>query len=111
MASDNRHLAVVNVLREHGASVTKCFCTKAAEQMVVSVTDPVKKTESLGIHICYRVRTRVRGAIVNDVDVERRYNHFKALSEQLAEELPDSIVPPLPDSQAIGRFVPEFVEK
>ena len=76
--------------------------------MLVCVTDPVKKTESLNTHICYRVRTQIRGAIVSDV--ERRYNNFKLLTEQLADELPGVIVPPLPDSQAIGRFTPEFVE-
>ena len=77
--------------------------------MLVCVTDPVKKTESLNTHICYRVRTQIRGAIVSDV--ERRYNNFKLLTEQLADELPGVIVPPLPDSQAIGRFTPEFVEQ
>ena len=53
--------------------------SEEAESMLVCVTDPVKKTESLNTHICYRVRTQIRGAIVSDV--ERRYNNFKLLTE------------------------------
>lgn len=42
--------------------------------------------------------------------VIRRYSDFVWLSDQLAKDVPGSIVPPLPEKAVVGRFSAEFVE-
>ncbi len=42
--------------------------------------------------------------------VDRRYNDFTWLSNELIKDYPGAIVPPLPEKLTLGRFSSEFVE-
>ena len=43
--------------------------------------------------------------------VLRRYSDFEWLLDQLGTAFPGTILPPIPEKQAVGRFSPDFVEQ
>jgi len=94
----------------------------------VTVSDPVIHADGMNKYTSYRVDCRP--PINNDISpdnnnqddvflqnnpvqyssVLRRYSDFLWLYERLHKEKAGSIVPPLPEKQAVSRFSPEFVE-
>jgi sorting nexin-1/2 len=98
----------------------------------ITVSDPVQLTEGMNKYTSYRVDVRGNDVIPNNnyhttsileatdnnifqnsgcSAVLRRYSDFLWLYERLHKERPGSIVPPLPDKQAVARFTPAFVEE
>lgn len=78
----------------------------------VTVTDPLKQSDSFGSYIIYKVNTSTNSPeySFSQFSVLRRYSDFVWLNEQLNFFYPGTIVPPLPEKQSVGRFTPEFVE-
>ncbi|KAL9186821.1 hypothetical protein ACHAXT_010541 [Thalassiosira profunda] len=96
----------------------------------VTVSDPVIHADGMNKYTSYRVDCRPPLASeapppdTTDVAVDvflqhnpgqyssvlRRYSDFLWLYERLHKEKAGSIVPPLPEKQAVSRFSPEFVE-
>lgn len=80
----------------------------------ISVGDPHKiGNELLNAHIQYSVTTKSNFPIFADIGemvVERRYNDFAWLYNQLTYSHPGVIIPPLPEKQAVGRFNENFIE-
>lgn len=80
--------------------------------MNVTVTDPIKLSDTLSSYIVYRVNTSTNSAEFNtsECSCTRRYSDFEWLHDQLSFFFPASITPPLPEKQTVGRFTPEFIE-
>lgn len=103
----------------------------------ITVSDPVIHADGMNKYTSYRVDCRP-SPLANDDDptnntanntndmmpdlflqnnqgqyssVLRRYSDFLWLYERLHKERAGSIVPPLPEKQAVSRFSPEFVEE
>jgi len=99
----------------------------------ITVSDPVIHTDGMNKYTSYRVECRpppppssnntshstdsttnnnsiIPPSIHPFSSVLRRYSDFLWLYDNLHKERPGSIVPPLPDKQAVARFSPEFVE-
>jgi len=88
----------------------------------ISVSDPVQHSEGMGKYTSYRVditRNNNNNQITSDdifrntssSAVLRRYSDFLWLYERLHKERPGSIVPPLPEKQAVSRFSETFIEE
>ncbi|KAJ2867769.1 Vacuolar protein sorting-associated protein vps5, partial [Coemansia asiatica] len=78
----------------------------------ISVTEPVKVSDSLKSYIAYKVRTQSDAPMFrdNDMAVRRRYRDFDWLIQELIARHPGIIVPAIPEKQSMGRFEDEFVE-
>lgn len=78
----------------------------------VSVTEPKKCSDSISTYITYKVtcETNRGGFARGEGSVVRRYSEFTWLAEVLARTCPGSIVPAIPEKQAMGRFSSDFVE-
>ncbi|KAJ1813448.1 Vacuolar protein sorting-associated protein vps5 [Coemansia sp. RSA 2598] len=78
----------------------------------ISVTEPVKVSDSLKSYIVYKVRTQSDAPMFrdNDMVVRRRYRDFDWLIQELVARHPGIIVPAIPEKQSMGRFEDEFVE-
>lgn len=94
----------------------------------ITVSDPVIHADGMNKYTSYRVDCRPpplhhHADIDHNPDlflqnnqgqyssVLRRYSDFLWLYERLHKERAGSIVPPLPEKQAVSRFSPEFVEE
>mmetsp|Transcript_14298 Transcript_14298/g.21441 ORF Transcript_14298/g.21441 Transcript_14298/m.21441 type:complete len:521 (+) Transcript_14298:181-1743(+) len=99
----------------------------------ITVSDPVIHADGMNKYTSYRVDCRPPpfdptpstnnndSTIMPDLflqnnqgqysSVLRRYSDFLWLYERLHKERAGSIVPPLPEKQAVSRFSPEFVEE
>lgn len=73
-----------------------------------SIEDPTKQTKFKGMKsfISYRLTPTFTGRAVS-----RRYKHFDWLYGRLVQKFPVVSVPHLPEKQATGRFVEDFVQK
>lgn len=78
----------------------------------VTVTDPLKLSDTFGSYVVYRVNTNTNHPefSASDCTCTRRYSDFEWLHDQLSFFYPASITPPLPEKQTVGRFTPEFIE-
>ncbi|KAL7446230.1 hypothetical protein ACHAXM_010333 [Skeletonema potamos] len=96
----------------------------------ITVSDPVIHADGMNKYTSYRVDCRPPPLNNNNNNtseetedlflqnnqgqyssVLRRYSDFLWLYERLHKERAGSIVPPLPEKQAVSRFSPEFVEE
>ena len=121
------------ILNVHAQSVS----TSSLPQFEISVSDPVKKSEGMSSYMLYTVNVKVYTLFVPLVcsffdlvnklakkkkkktsaanfkplsSVQRRFNHFVWLFNELTNANPGIIVPPIPDKQAIGRFDSDLVD-
>lgn len=89
--------------------------------MHITVSDPVQHSEgTMNKYTSYRVDVNSNAHTPPTTDdifrnpsssaVLRRYSDFLWLYERLHKERPGSIVPPLPEKQAVARFSASFVE-
>lgn len=79
----------------------------------VSVSDPQKiGSDLINAHVVYRVKTKTNSPAFRNAEfsVNRRFRDFLWLYNQLQEQFPGVIIPPVPEKHAIGRFQNEFVE-
>eukprot|EP00602_Paraphysomonas_sp_CaronLab_P003556 CAMPEP_0185028212 /NCGR_PEP_ID=MMETSP1103-20130426/13844_1 /TAXON_ID=36769 /ORGANISM="Paraphysomonas bandaiensis, Strain Caron Lab Isolate" /LENGTH=449 /DNA_ID=CAMNT_0027562561 /DNA_START=1 /DNA_END=1350 /DNA_ORIENTATION=+ len=78
----------------------------------VTITDPLKQSDSFGSYMIYKVNTTTNHSKFqfSEFSVLRRFSDFVWLHDQLNFSYPGAIVPPLPEKQAVGRFSTEFVE-
>eukprot|EP00970_Alexandrium_tamarense_P000757 scaffold85_cov145-Alexandrium_tamarense.AAC.61 len=98
----------------------------------ITVSDPVIHADGMNKYTSYRVDCRPSSSYgIHDNNnnnsaaadypflqnnqspssVLRRYSDFLWLYERLQKERAGSIVPPIPEKQAVSRFSPEFVEE
>lgn len=56
------------------------------------------------------IQTNLQDFSYGTTSVIRRYSDFVWLAEQLAKDVPGSIVPPLPEKALVGKFSSEFIE-
>ncbi|PVU86948.1 hypothetical protein BB561_006455 [Smittium simulii] len=78
----------------------------------VSVSEPIKVTDSLSSHTVYKVSTQSSSSLfkASQFSVRRRYRDFEWLYQQLFYENPGIIIPPIPEKQSFGRFEQYFIE-
>eukprot|EP01041_Mallomonas_annulata_P007176 gene7176-14619_t len=81
----------------------------------ITLTDPIRHVDTFGGHVSYKVNTLTNNPrfSAKEIIVDRRFNDFLWLHDQLCSNFPGSIIPPLPEKQGVGRFLlesPEFVE-
>jgi len=78
------------------------------------VSDPAQQQDGMAKYTSYKVNTLVTSATpafpFQNSSVIRRYSDFVWLTNALSIEFAGSIVPPLPEKQAVSRFNAEFVE-
>jgi len=83
----------------------------ALPQFEITVQDPVKKSEGLTSYMIYTINTKTSSPEFKpSSNVQRRFNHFVWLFNELTNANPGVIVPPIADKQALGRFDSEFVD-
>ncbi|ORX92861.1 Vps5-domain-containing protein [Basidiobolus meristosporus CBS 931.73] len=78
----------------------------------ISVCEPQKVGDPINSYIVYKVKAQVTVGVLNHrkSSVTRRYRDFLWLYNQLANNHPGVIIPPVPEKHALGRFQDEFVE-
>ncbi|EED91418.1 predicted protein, partial [Thalassiosira pseudonana CCMP1335] len=81
----------------------------------ITVSDPVIHADGMNKYTSYRVDCPADYPFLQNnqspSSVLRRYSDFLWLYERLQKERAGSIVPPIPEKQAVSRFSPEFVEE
>lgn len=80
-------------------------------QFEVTVTDPVEQKGTLSSHITYKVNVKTGLAQYQwrEFSQIHRYSDFEWLWQELREEFPNYVVPPLPAKQVTGNKDPTFV--
>ena len=69
----------------------------------IDVSHPFKKTGNLGAFFVYKLTTDSNLPGFNgQSSVERRYNDFAWIADQLANDFPGSIIPPIPEKEVFG---------
>ncbi|MEW5297107.1 MAG: hypothetical protein WDW38_005917 [Sanguina aurantia] len=85
-----------------------------SQEFEIVVSDPIKQGEGVGAHVTYKVKTRTSQPRFSrpSVEVSRRFRHFSALSEKLAERHRGVILPALPEKSTVQKFhmSAEFIE-
>lgn len=78
----------------------------------ITVSDPTKVGDPVRGHVVYSVRTKTTSPHYRrgEFSVLRRFSDFLWLFEQLSNNNPGVIVPPVPDKHAFGRFQDQFIE-
>ncbi|ORX97821.1 Vps5-domain-containing protein [Basidiobolus meristosporus CBS 931.73] len=78
----------------------------------ISVSEPQKVGDPISAYIVYKVKTHTTSPLFKsaELSVTRRYRDFLWLYNQLVNNHPGVIVPPVPEKHALGRFQDEFVE-
>jgi len=79
--------------------------------LVVSLSDPVKQTDGMNPYMTYKVNTTTDRAEFQNTNptVIRRYSDFTWLHQQLVDDFPGAIIPPLPKKNLADRFRDEFI--
>lgn len=91
---------------------------EAANQLDVTVGDPMKVGDITSAHIVYSIKTRNKNPSSSawphegeEAVVSRRYKDFRWIYHQLQNNHPGRIIPPPPAKQTyIGRFNEDFIE-
>ncbi|KAI8810240.1 hypothetical protein BJ742DRAFT_801127 [Cladochytrium replicatum] len=90
----------------------------ASQLINIVVGEPQKHGEGASAYVSYQVSTKtILESFRNpEMSVRRRFQDFDWLHQQLTEELPDAILPPLPDKHRMeyitgDRFSNEFIER
>ncbi|KAF2089255.1 sorting nexin 3 [Saccharata proteae CBS 121410] len=78
----------------------------------ITVGDPHKVGSATGSHTEYQVRTKTSSKAYRNPEfaVMRRYRDFLWLYNQMHNNNPGVVVPPVPEKQTMGRFDHEFIE-
>ncbi|KAK9723287.1 Vacuolar protein sorting-associated protein vps5 [Basidiobolus ranarum] len=78
----------------------------------ISICEPQKVGDPISPYIVYKVKTNTTSTLFkrSELSVTRRYRDFLWLYNQLVNNHPGVIVPPVPEKHALGRFQDEFIE-
>lgn len=85
---------------------------KNCQLLSITISDPIKIGDITNAHIEYSISTKTSSSLLAHEEsvVNRRFNDFLWLYNQLVENHPGKIIPPAPSKQNFGRFDSEFVE-
>jgi sorting nexin-1/2 len=77
----------------------------------INIAEYTKKGDGMNAHVVYTIVTKTSSTAYKspNMTVQRRFNHFLWLYEQLTTAYPGVIVPPVPEKQAMGRFDADFL--